>query len=335
LLSDRPEFGEFSGRTYAQIAQEIIQTFFKVGLSAGKTVKTIHSRYGILKFRLQKSDPALMVFDKNDDFKYSRHRNVRGKTFRWSTDGLRKWLRNPVLRGHTAYRTRLPNSGNSVPQDQWDIRYNTHSIQRLLTDEQGREIDEAIALNKRIKGFGHKGNLNTFVGILTCASCGRNMRCQTVKSYGEKYYQCRNYTEESSCTAKKMVRESVVMKAVIEQLTRRAQHLAEIATTPQEIIEPPEVQQWRQQLEGLNRLGHNSAFDEAKQKIQNDIDKWWIGEKAKYCTQNTSRDLIIEYFSNPQTWEKLDKNVQQEVVRTLVSNIKSVNGKVTFVVLKV
>lgn len=335
LVSDRPiNGGEFTGRTYAQVAAEIIDTFCEVGKSVGKTVKAIHSRYGILKFKYQKAERNLLVFDKDDEFNYSRKGQVRRGVFRWSPDGLRKWLRNPVLRGHTPYKTRVSGGGNTLPQNQWDIRYNTHPEQRLLTDEQAQKIDEAIALNKRIKGFGHKGNLNTFIGILICDRCGRNMRCQTIKPH-QKYYQCRSYAEELACDAKKMVRESDVMDAVVRELVSAAERLADFASSPNEIVEPPEIQQLRQQLEGLDRLGFNPAFEEAKQKIQTSIDKWRHEEEAKKSTDGKNRDLLIWAFSDPDCWLNLDKKIQQQIIRDLVKEVRSQDGRVMDVTLKV
>ncbi len=337
LLGDRPDSGEFMGRTFAQISTQIIQTFFEVGQSAGKTVKAIHSKYGILKFKHPKVEANLLVFGQDDEFRYSRNKDPRAGVLRWSPDGLRKWLRNPVLRGHTPYKTRLASGGNVLPQDQWDIRYNTHQGERLITDAQSQEIEEAIALNRSIRGYGHKfsGNPNTFIGILICAKCGRNMRCQTIKKYGEKYYQCRSYSEERSCDAKKMVKESVAMDAVIGELVAAAERLSEFTLTPDEMVEPPEVQQWRQQLEGLNNLGYNAAFDEAKRTIQGQIDKWQYEQETQKSVDNKNYDLLVWAFSKPKCWLGLDKKKQQDVVRSLVREVKSVDGKVVSITLKV
>ncbi|RCJ20100.1 hypothetical protein A6S26_05110 [Nostoc sp. ATCC 43529] len=339
LLSDRPSNGEeFSGRTYAQISTQIIETFFEVGQSAGKTVKAIHSCYGVLKFKhTAPSETNLLVFGQDDDFHYSRNKDPRAGVLKWSPDGLRKWLRNPVLRGHTPYKTRLPNSGNVLPQQQWDIRYNTHPDQRLLTDAQWQQIEEAIALNRNIRGYGHKftGNPNTFIGILTCARCGRNMRCQTIKQHGEKYYQCRSYAEEHSCDAKKMIKESTAMAAVVRELAAAAERLTAIATAPDDIVEPPEIQQLRQQLQGLDSLGYNLAFEEAKQKIQSQIDQWRQQEEAKKSADANNQDLLIRAFSDSRCWLELDKKTQQEVVRSLVKEVRSVGGEVTSITLKI
>lgn len=337
LLSDRPIEGEFAGRTKSQLAREIVEIFLECQ-TAGMTCKKIHERYGILKFKHPKAERNLMVFDKDDAFEYKRTKEPRAGVFRWNPDGVRRWLKNPVLRGHTPYKLRLPKSNSLLPQDQWDIRYNTHPDQRLLTDEQSRRIEEALALSKTCRSCGSfksKGNRNTFIGILKCARCGRNMRCQGVKNYGEKYYQCRSYIEERSCDAKKMVRESVVMSAVVQELVLAAEKLAHFATTEEEIVEPPEIFQLRQQLSGLNALGHNFALEEAKLKIRQQIDKWRLQEEAKIQSQSSNKDLLIWAFSDAECWLKLDKKLQQQVIRDLVEEIKSVDGKVIAVTLKV
>jgi DNA invertase Pin-like site-specific DNA recombinase/ssDNA-binding Zn-finger/Zn-ribbon topoisomerase 1 len=337
LLSDRPKHGEFSGRTFAQISAQIIETFFESGQSVGKTVKAIHSIYGVLKFKHPKVEANLLVFGQEDEFRYSRNKDPRAGVLRWSPDGLRKWLRSPVLRGHTPYKTRVVSGGNVLPQEQWDIRYSTHPNQRLITDAQSQEIEEAIALNRTIRGYGHQfaGNPNTFIGILICDKCGRNMRCQTIKKHGEKYYQCRSYAQERSCDAKKMVKESVTMEAVIEELVAAAGRLSEFALSADEIIEPPEVQQWRQQLDGLNQLGHNSALEEAKRTIQGQIDKWQYEQQTKKSVNDKNYDLLKWAFSTPDYWTSLDKKNQQEVVRSLVREVRSVDGEVISVVLKI
>lgn len=334
LLSDRPECGEFSGRTVAELAKEMIDTFFEVGGSAGKTVKTIHKRYGILKFKQDKATSKLLVFDKDDEFDYKRHKGIRAGIFRWSPDGFRRWLKNPVLRGHTPYGTKDAQTGNKLPIEQWEIRYNTHPNERLLTEERYLAATEAIALNKRIGGFAHKNELNTFIGILTCAVCGRNMRCQTIKASGEKYYQCRSYAEDGTCTAKKMVRESVVMNAVVKALVEKHQSIAQIATAPDEIIEPPHIQQLHKQIEGLKNLGDNPAFDEAIQKIQGQIDKWRIEQESSKRVDAENLNLLAWACADPDFWTTtLTKKDVQQVIRALVKEVKSEGGKVSAIAL--
>jgi hypothetical protein len=63
-------------------------------------------------------------------------------------------LSNPVLRGHTVYnKTKVVGQKRQVTSpEEWNIISNTHSDQRLLTEEEAKEIQEILTANQKLVG---------------------------------------------------------------------------------------------------------------------------------------------------------------------------------------
>lgn len=173
----------------------------------------------------------------------------------WTPAGLRRWLANPVLRGHTPRGTRKEGKPHS------EVQQDTHPEQAILSEAQYQEIESRI---KR-RNCSKKGTETaTLAGICKCGRCGRNM--QTTKWTGKKktnyYLQCsarRMKNQHSPCSRLKRgefkaAKYEVVENAVIDALISHAKELAEKTAAP-----PPEIsakdKEIIDQIESLERMG--------------------------------------------------------------------------------
>ncbi|MFM7888961.1 MAG: recombinase family protein [Pseudanabaena sp.] len=152
LLQDR------STMSRAAIAYDIIN-IFKQCKSLRRTLHNLNAKYGLSSFSSGKG---------------KGNRSVRDR-FGFSQSGLHSWLTNPILRGHTCY-------GRSQQQRQqhkhlWDIRYDTHPDDRLISDSEYRELDNIFDWNKDHHGFDNSLRIvHPLSGLVYCGDCGRSHR---------------------------------------------------------------------------------------------------------------------------------------------------------------
>lgn len=342
LLSDRPGEGEeFPGRTKAELGRDVVDLFFKGG-SLSEATRLVHEKYGICKFSSRQqqnnSSSKVLIFD-DDSPEIKLPINKRAGIFRWSPDGIRLYLFNPVLCGHTPYNTHYVKEdgkrGGRKPVDQWDVRFNTHPEERLITDAQKRQLEQIMAWNSRGGRWGPK-SAYPLTGIVVCGSCGRSMKCQGVNS-GRKnhvYYQCKNYIQRA-CPQQKMARFDAIEEYVIARLTTKAKAIAKLAQTPPEYVEPQELFQLRSTLAGLEQLGHNPALEAAKADIQLQIQTLAAKSQQQEVVDVEKRELLISTFSNEWYWEGLLDENKRDIYRALIKRVVVKDGVVVDVELLV
>ena len=131
LLVERPanyrdlyqlEIEQLPGLSPAQLGEDCIRIFLETK-SVSKAVRGITNKYGIQRSRSKK--------------------NGNDKIFHWAPPGLKRWLTNPILLGHTAYlkrRTLRDGRRQALPPEQWQIVRDTHPHDRLLTPEQAAQV---------------------------------------------------------------------------------------------------------------------------------------------------------------------------------------------------
>lgn len=325
LLEDRTE------KSRAAIASEIIGAYLEKR-SLRLALRVINQRYGIQQFA---------------------HNNRQGQKlggrvardlFRFSPGGLRNWLINPVLQGHTCYLR--VKDGQQRSRQNWDIRYNTHPDQRLITDEQAKEIDEILARNAVVKGYGSTALKYPLSGLVYCGECrsacyslsGAN-NYHKAKRLGippdrNYYFQCKNWRSRS-CTNQKLIRMEVLEQEVISALTRRASTLAEKADTPPLKTEPIELKELRSQLSVLETLAYNQAIEAAKQNLRAQIENLTHKFQSTSTEIDSNRDLLLEVFGDIGFWMQLPPDKRQRIYRQLVERVVIRNGAVESVNLKV
>lgn len=336
LLSNQQEM------TKADLGRDIIALFFETG-STSACVKILHQKYGIQKFKqVVETKKSFYLFEQDDPIVIERPKNTKtGRDrFSWSRDGIRVYLTNPVLRGHTPYlihKTSKEGKRSRAPQDKWDIRYDTHKEEKLVSDDQWHQIQQILETNRKLGGWGSHSNTYPLTGLLVCGKCGRGMKCQgSQRARGRKniYYQCKNYVERS-CDAKTMIPESLAEQVVIEALTRRAEAIVNEIDSLREIVEPPELKELRVQLAGLERLGFNQIIEEAKQKVRRQIENLTYQLQESAVIESNNRELLLEVIGTIDFWQKLGADQKRRCYQTLVKKAVVRDGKVEQVILKV
>lgn len=344
LLEDKPEVGEFEGRSKADLGRDTIAIFFAAG-SASKAVRMLHERYGVLKRSNRKRSPEKQatsyVLGEEDSIRLAGNRGVRS-IFQWTHDGLLRWLRNPVLRGHTPYKTRqlkgVDDAGRRVygqdsKRESWEIAHDTHPDQTLLTEDQYQEIERIIQRNVEIGSFsliGGNDRRYPVSGLLVCGECGARMKSQASKFRGgqqQNYYKCKNAIDKA-CSNTQSLRGDRAEAAIIKALTDRAEAIAAHAEEEDQQPDPPELQQLREQLRGLESLpGANPAIENAKAELRIQIEQmqWKVAQKKS--EDQTKRSDLVASLREENFWSNLEDKKKAKLFRWLVRRVVVTDGK--------
>lgn len=313
LLGDRIELSK------AAIASDIIN-IFRNCKSLRRTLHTLNSKYGLATYS-----------QKGKGNKQPRDR------FAFSASGLHSWLTNPILRGHICY-----NRGHKQGQQHrylWDIRYDTHPDDRLISEAEYRELDEIFNWNRTHHGFDNSQKVtHVLSGLVYCGECGRSHRItgslQRDKVTKLYYYQCQNYGMRA-CGQKKTIRDVVVEDAAIAKLITAAEQIANIAETPLEPIESAEVRELRAQLATLETMASNPAIAQAISQIKVQISNKEYDSGSSGKVDNESRFVLVETFQNPSFFATLPDMDKKTIYRALIDRIVVKDGEVLTVELKV
>lgn len=314
LLADGSELSK------AAIARDVVETFLTYR-SLRRTLQVINGKYGILSHSRQGRG----------------NKQARGK-LHFSFAGLSSWLNNPILRGHLCYGRTL--NQRQSHKENWDIRYDVHPEHRLISDEEYRQIEEILDWNSQHGGYQFKTDVvHPLSGLIHCGECRGRCRvthfCLRSDPKIKKYsYQCINY-QLKACTQKKSVREVVIEQAVIKALTHRAEAIAACADTPLEINEPLELKGLRAQLAGLEKLGYNEAFEEAKRKVRLQIEKLTRQSQDTAVVGSANRELLQEVAASIEFWEELPPEQKRRFYQVLIERVVVRNGEVEQAILKV
>ena len=292
----------------AEIARWCIEAFFQAKSLRG-AIRLINEQFGIRTF----ANPT-----------GSRGLTARG-LFRWSPSGYRTWLTSPVLCGHTCYRRQ--SKGKRREEKDWDIYYNTHPTQRLLSDQEAEDIKNILNLNRQHRGYGAESNPKyPLSGMVYCAECRRAMYALT-GSRGKNlpgrnyYYQCSRWRSRE-CSNKPTIRMEDCEWAVIQELCQAAEEIADVALKPAERELSPKEQELQNQLTELERIpGKNAAIERAKSDIQQQLEYLAIETTRADTVLGLSRQQLIEIGANNAYWQSLEQAEKRELFRLFVHRV--------------
>ncbi len=306
----------------AEIAQDILNTFFKVHSLQG-TLKVINSKYGIQRFK-------------------SSRRGQRG-LFQFSPSGLSNWLNSPVLAGHTCYLR--VKGGKRQPKDQWEITYNTHPDQTLLTSEQVAAIGAILAKNNKERKAPFPSRKCALSGLVYCANCrgGAYLQMGTRgKTEGYNYYyQCSNATQKA-CSNKKCVRIEKIEDAVVKALVHHKESNDPLLEVKHTLRRKNLEQKWsslRDELSILVKLkSDNSAIHKAIEQLTaqiNEIEAIFAVEDNETLELEQFLTLVDELKINPNTNNPFLFDIScKDVLHKLVGSVFIEDGTVKLVKLK-
>lgn len=302
----------------AAIGRDIIEIFLG-SRSLRRTLREFNSKYGIYSHANRGSG----------------NRQSRGK-LGFHPSGLTSWLNNPILRGHLAY-------GRSYKQrqsykQQWDIRYDTHSEQRLMTDVEYGQIEEILDWNARHGGGRFQGGVvHPLSGLIQCAECRGYCRINNFRSRVTKektyFYQCANY-HLKACTQKRGVRESILEQAIIDALVARGETIATVAELPSEQVEAPALQALRAELAYYEQAPGNRATG-IVEDLRRQIREFRHQQSAVSYQVLANRELLLRVFGDCLFWKTLLPEEKREIYRQLVDRVTVRDGQVVGVSLKV
>ncbi|MEA5489305.1 MULTISPECIES: recombinase family protein [Pseudanabaena] len=262
---------------------------------------------------------------------------------RWSVSGLRQWLLNPVLVGHTPYDKREPKPAN-LPQG-GQIIFNTHVDQALMTEHEQRAIAEILQENIKIWGKNRTAFINPLSGLVFCGECGVSCDLLSKPSGGKKVefhrlrsFYCRTRSKRpagKSCSQRSTYKFETIEALAIAALTKRAEQIANIAEISLERVEPLELRELRGQLATLETLTYNPAIALAKEQLKSQISNLEYGLTVGKQVDNELRSVLVETFQNPSFFATLPDTDKKTIYRALINRIVVKDGEVVGVELKI
>ncbi|MBD1995113.1 recombinase family protein [Leptolyngbya sp. FACHB-541] len=333
-LSEESDITKLPGITVAQLARNCIDIFLTTkGLS--KAVRVISQKYGIGRCHSKK--------------------NGNDKIFHWTPAGLKRWLLNAVLQGHTVYnQRRITPTGQrkqNSPED-WDIRLNTHTSDRLLTEQEAEEIKQIIEFNASHLGAAllnyDASNPDTYSpyaylrSLVYCAECRSKAISKSRESTDRKrrysYYACRHV--HKGCNNLKGTRKELIETAIISHLLQQSVALqsTDLNTPPQPIGSVPTKSEKLQKLEArLSKLEEITDTDpelqglkqKTRQQIQEELNPF-----SARALESRSVKEIIQAGNNLVIWHTLSADDRVLIYPRLIDHVTIRNGSVESVVLK-
>jgi DNA invertase Pin-like site-specific DNA recombinase len=300
----------------AAIAAEIIADFMRER-SLRLALRALNERYGISSFA------------HNNKAGKAKGGRITRDVLKFSTGGLSLWLKNPVLRGHTAYLRR----GENI------IHYDTHPNERLLTDVEWTDIQGVFAHNLKLRG-GSNTIKYPCSGLVFCGECRAahySLKGNRGKTPGYNYYyQCRNWVSRG-CSQKKTIRMEIVEAAVIDALVQKAKDIAELgARAPKKkSTKLIELEQELIEIETLEARFKSKRYAQAKQDVLNQIREAKIQEDSGESLDNHRKGFLSIYTTKKQYWQTLTPHQKRTLFHELVEAVTIFDGKVTAIELKV
>ena len=249
------------------------------------------------------------------------------------------WCRNPVARGHTAYlkteSTGEVKERRAKPVEDWEIHYDTHPDQRLLTDAEFNELEAIFNCNSKKMGDPDKGTFY-LTGLIYCEACGRRMVLKNSQSH--RYYGCRN--SGLGCSNRKNIRAEALDEAVIGQLFERACEVAQTVGVQDTVKQDnPDIIALREQIQELDAMLQRHPTTRL-QETKYDLEQ----ELAEMLNPNTTTTFIQataeQILQHPQArelafWYTLSERDRTVIYHMLVSQIVvSAAGRVVAVTLQ-
>jgi DNA invertase Pin-like site-specific DNA recombinase len=310
----------------ADIARDVVEIFLK-RRSLRKTVDTIYQKYGVPRKTLLKK-----VKDKQVKVILIQAEEL---LFWKDTSGLKNWLVNPVLEGHTAY---LKSNRNRYAEksEGWDIRYDTHPEQAIISREESTAIREILEFNSSR----HIRSNATFylTGLIFCGACGYKSILKRLCARNLAYYGCRH--SSAGCTNRKCVRIEKIDQAIIRELFVRSNQFTEESVAPKkDLISSPKIQKLEAQLAAINQVpgvASNPLLKQAQQDVARQIEDLSNQARQQIPLDATLQQIIAHpQARNLNYWNTRTQQEREIFYSKLVQRVVICDGEVTSVSLKI
>ncbi|MBW4472632.1 MAG: recombinase family protein [Stenomitos rutilans HA7619-LM2] len=244
---------------------------------------------------------------------------------------LVEWILNPVLRGHTVYN-KYDKAKRTLPPEQWDIQYDTHTQQRYLSEEQFEELRSIIKTNHR--RVGTPGATFYLTRLIHCDCCGHPMVLKHSPQY--QYYGCRNTA--AHCQNRGCVRTEKLDEAIIRRVIERSLQVAgSPAAARIPVLESPEVLALREQItetELLLQRRPTAALKQAYSDMQKELQEFTRNsEHLAFISASAEEILMSPYARNVAFWYSLIRQERELLYDRLVRRVMVRDGAVVSVAL--
>ncbi|MEL6461593.1 MAG: recombinase zinc beta ribbon domain-containing protein [Cyanobacteria bacterium J06621_15] len=288
------------------IARFIIDKYLEVG-NLRKTIKAIHDEHGL----------------------------------EWSVTGLRSWILNPLLQGHTRY--------NATDEDNADIRYNTH--QPLITPEESQQIVNTLEKGRKKWGVNSRkhsmGEPYALKGLLYCGVCGSSMfRHRTNVSAvggGVEKVRCRKRDEAKHlCSNKKSANLRMIEEDVIDILIEKMKEVQALLKESRRgtiYPEPEEVKIIRKQvteLKKIEKIRTHPSIIKAIDALESEIDEQQ--KKLGYEFERNKEALHVmsnHQLVNKNYWHYITEKERMDIFEKVIKRVEIKDGKLYDLILKI
>lgn len=241
----------------------------------------------------------------------------------FTVSGLRDWVRNLALQGHTAYFVKKKKGVNREPI----INFNTHEA--LITPATLDAIEAKLSANRKYRSSAKstRGNY-PLAGLIKCVHCGGSMyRNFSRHKTSIEYMRCVNYSkpgnncENSKCTRLREIISRTIM-AICEHAPNLIEHLENHSATAR-VLNSKEIQDLHNELSVLRGLrSSNPDIIQAINKIEATINTLSIPSRiiAGNSCENYKKKIIIA--SQVRFWESLNDKELQLVLAEFVERVE-------------
>ncbi|BAZ11417.1 resolvase domain-containing protein [Calothrix sp. NIES-4071] len=282
-----------SGKTYWEIAREIVDYFTDGKGSLRGTVTYFKEKYGV----------------------------------DWSNTGLKIWLLSPALQGHTAYF--LVNSPNEPTQ----IHYNTHpalvsqSEVKIIQDkiQENRHAYSYGAKNKELQPLMGQ--------VICGACGSKFYVRKARGKWGNYRARCRRRDAigKHFCSNKDGICLPTIMTAVDNALIAKCKEIKAYTIEHIDMFEKvaPELVEPYEQLKTLRAMPKNAVIQQAIDQTLLEIQA--IKQKNAVASQVSTemQGILMHCFSDSKYWEALPWSDKRQVYRDLVDTVTVLDGEIT------
>ncbi|RAM52016.1 MAG: site-specific recombinase [Hapalosiphonaceae cyanobacterium JJU2] len=236
----------------------------------------------------------------------------------FSLSGLRHWVKNPAILGHTRYFTEMEYRRNPRNPRPPQITRNTH--EGIATEFEIGKIKRNAKTKPRLSGKKEKDY--PLKGLLRCSHCGGGMyRVISKFKSGETHYiKCNKHVQGAHfCPNKASPRLTTLTKQVIERITQESKEIIEQSNVSDRAPEESKTLiDLKQQLAGLEALNSNNpAIIAAVRDIQGQIEAEEIRLKSA-SRIDADRLKLAWSYSQAIFWDSLDDGDLRQVFRSFV-----------------
>lgn len=304
--------------SYASIAREVIDAFLELK-SLRATAKLINRKYQI---------------ERRSSGRKGSFANFRETWRGFDYGSLGKWLRNPILRGHTCYGCGF----REYPRDEskWDVTYNTHPDQALITEAEYRQIFSILEqpfkpTGKRFESRSYQ--VRPLSPIMRCGICNHSLR---LSLYYRKstdpiaHYYCAN-ARNGSCRDGDLIgtgatiRADYVEEELIKALKEKAEEIANASIVPSEQMEPIEITQKRRELAQLQSFANQKLVAPLISQLEAEIKVLTEGLSFVDSQLEVRRELFGT-LKDEDFWDKVQPADKRGIYKTLCRRIVVING---------